>query len=288
MCIGNTAKAGRSEPRSVLLILTVNRVRENNHRFAIGVAIGRPCASHHRHHAPIVLSGAAPSALHAQRVETLFRSRGTKSRKVCRRRDFGFGLYADCVLCSVSPTHTFILQGPTEMSDPFLAQVTMFAGNFAPRGWAYCNGSLLAISQYSAVFSLLGTTYGGDGRTTFALPDLRGRSPRGHCGGAGPGLANVPLGSRGGAVNHTLTIQQMPAHSHNLKNNAIDDDGNLSEAAGNALAESANSYRAGTPNGRTLPDDTQSVGNNQAFDILNPYLGLNYIIALVGTFPSRN
>ncbi|WP_375579649.1 tail fiber protein [Marivirga tractuosa] len=98
--------------------------------------------------------------------------------------------------------------------DPFLAEVMIFAGNFAPRGWAFCNGQLLPISSYSAVFSLVGTTYGGDGRTTFALPDLRGRAPI-HFG-SGPGLSSKTLGQKGGQETTTLTTNQMPSHTHNI------------------------------------------------------------------------
>ncbi|PSN11862.1 phage tail protein, partial [filamentous cyanobacterium CCT1] len=97
------------------------------------------------------------------------------------------------------------------MSDPFVGEIRMFAGNFAPRGWAFCNGQLIAISQNTALFSLLGTLYGGDGRTTFALPDLRGRTPI-HAG-QGAGLSDYPLGSRGGVEQVALTTEQLPAHS---------------------------------------------------------------------------
>lgn len=174
------------------------------------------------------------------------------------------------------------------MADPFLAEIVLFAGNFNPRGWSYCSGQLLPISQNSALFSLLGTTYGGDGRTTFALPDLRGRYPRGSEGNStGPGLSQVRLGERGGAETHTLNVTQMPSHSHALPNNAIEDGANQSDPAGHALAE-GNFYAAGTPDAKTLPTDTANAGGNQAFGILDPYLGLNYIIAIQGIFPSRN
>src|SRR5680860_143283 len=98
--------------------------------------------------------------------------------------------------------------------DPFLAQIIMFGGNFAPRGWAFCEGQLLAISQYTAVFSLLGTTYGGDGRTTFGLPDFRGRVPMHH--GTGPGLPTVRLGEKGGSPTTTLGLQNLPSHTHTV------------------------------------------------------------------------
>ncbi|NOT56941.1 MAG: phage tail protein, partial [Deltaproteobacteria bacterium] len=100
------------------------------------------------------------------------------------------------------------------MSDPFIGEIIMFGGNFAPRGWAFCNGQLLSIAQNTALFSILGTTYGGDGRTTFALPDLRGRVPV-HAGNSqGPGLPPVQLGEMAGSPSVTLTVSQMPMHNH--------------------------------------------------------------------------
>ena len=104
------------------------------------------------------------------------------------------------------------------MASPFIGQITLFAGNFAPRGWAFCNGQLLSIAQNTALFSILGTTYGGNGQTTFALPDLRGRVPV-HAG-QGPGLSNYDLGQQGGAESVTLTTAQMPAHTHPANANA--------------------------------------------------------------------
>ena len=173
------------------------------------------------------------------------------------------------------------------MTEPYLAQITLFGGNFAIRGWAYCSGQLLPISSNSALFSLLGTTYGGDGRTTFALPDLRGRSPRGSEGNAaGPGLAPVRLGEKAGAVTHTLTVGQMPNHHHTMTPNAIQDDPTQTDPNGNYLA-AGTFYRPGTPDATTA-GQTANTGGSQSFSILNPYLGLNYIIATIGTFPSRN
>lgn len=179
--------------------------------------------------------------------------------------------------------------------EPLIGQIMMFAGNFAPRGWAFCEGQLLPISSNSALFSILGTTYGGDGRTTFALPDLRGRAPiqAGH----GPGLSPVQLGEKAGAEEVTLTVSNMPNHSHSL--NASNAAGTSSNPAGNYPAVSqfqadrtspvtqVNSY-GNTPN---APMGAQAVGNSGGstpFKNRNPYLGVNYIIALVGIFPSRN
>ena len=131
------------------------------------------------------------------------------------------------------------------MSEPFVGEIRMFAGNFAPRGWAFCDGQLLAVSQNDALFSLLGTIYGGDGRTTFGLPDLRGRVPI-HAG-SGPGLSPRRLGAKAGAENVTLTVNQLPSHSHRLSGSA-----NLaseSRPEGNVLGSGLTQdlYRGGNP-----------------------------------------
>ena len=172
--------------------------------------------------------------------------------------------------------------------NPFLAQIVMFAGNFAPRGWAFCEGQLLPIAQNQALFSLLGTTYGGDGRTTFALPDLRGRSPiqQGH----GPGLSDIKLGQRGGIETKTLMITELPSHNHmgaiKVSSAAADDDvpgTNVSIGAAEIFVEGvANTNLA---SGSVT---TTNTGGQQPFNIRNPFLGINYIIALQGVFPSRS
>ena len=120
------------------------------------------------------------------------------------------------------------------MSEPFVGEIRMFAGNFAPRGWAYCDGQLLAVSQNDALFSLFGTIYGGDGRTTFGLPDLRGRFPI-HAG-QGPGLSNRRLGSKGGAETVTVTANQLPSHTHPIK--GTNDNATASDPAGQLPAQS--------------------------------------------------
>ena len=189
--------------------------------------------------------------------------------------------------------------------NPFLAEIVMFGGNFAPRGWAFCDGQLLSINQYQALFSLLGTTYGGDGRTSFALPDLRGRSPIGE--GRGPGLSDIKLGQRGGLETVTLNITNLPNHSHLVNFSgvsasvtlpAVADEGTTDEAEGNILASGIDKLYAAPgaadANLATVPAPvsgsvtTQTSGSSQAFNIRNPFLGINYIIALQGTFPSRN
>ena len=177
------------------------------------------------------------------------------------------------------------------MSEPLLGTIYMFAGNFAPRGYALCNGQLMSIQQNTALFSILGTTYGGNGTTTFALPDLRGRSPIGT--GQGPGLSNIDLGEVAGTENVTLTINNMPAHNHTL--NADSNPAAVSAPAGSVLADSGNAqsggipvYSSGNPNTQMNPKAIGPAGSSQPFATRNPFLGINYIIAIVGIFPSRN
>mgnify|MGYP005818947303 CR=1 FL=1 len=170
--------------------------------------------------------------------------------------------------------------------EPFIGQIQAFGFSFAPRSWAKCEGQLLAISSNTALFSLLGTTFGGDGRTTFGLPDLRGRSIVGL--GAGAGLSTISWGERGGAESHTLTTQQMPSHAHAAKvavNTAMGDESSpTSTLAGslNGFSEeaTASSFLGGV--------SESSVGGGQAFGIRNPFLGINMCIALQGIFPSRS
>ncbi len=175
------------------------------------------------------------------------------------------------------------------MSEPFIAEIRIFAGNFAPRGWAFCDGQLLPISQNTALFSLIGTTYGGDGRTTTALPNLKGRAPM-HPG-SGPGLTARRLGERGGAGTVTLTAAQMPQHTHTLRasTDAADEEGTTNPA--NAAAgqpEPASRLYGGVANLGAMAAMTQSVGGGQPHNNLQPYLVMNYIIALVGLYPSRS
>lgn len=172
--------------------------------------------------------------------------------------------------------------------EPFLGQIFLVGFNFAPRGFAFCNGQILPISQNTALFSLLGTTYGGDGRATFALPDLRGRAPI-HFGQA-PGLSLYELGEAAGTEATTLTLPQLPAHTHSFNLQASTLVGNAATPAPTTfLAKSssgAGNYRnsANTTLGGGLIGVT---GNNLPVDIRQPFLVLNYIIALVGIFPSR-
>lgn len=167
------------------------------------------------------------------------------------------------------------------MSEPFIAEIKIFAGNFAPRGFAFCNGQLLPIAQNKALFSLVGTTYGGDGRTTLGLPNLQGRAPM-HPG-RGPGLTIRRLGESGGVETVTLTTAQIPSHSHEAQATLE------SDISGPKLLGTTreNSYGIGSPVDMSA-DTLQSTGASQPHNNMQPYLTLSFIIALVGVFPSRN
>ncbi|MCX7554487.1 tail fiber protein [Marinicella sp. S1101] len=171
------------------------------------------------------------------------------------------------------------------MSEPFVGEIRMFAGNFAPRGWAFCDGQLLAVSQNDALFSLLGTIYGGDGRTTFGLPDMRGRLSL-HAG-QGPGLSNRRLGAKAGAENVTLTVNQLPSHRHAI--NATTTGGDNANPLGNKLAESSEDiYTDELDNPSQMNSSSLSnTGGSQSHTNIMPFLCINYIIALVGIYPSR-
>jgi microcystin-dependent protein len=165
------------------------------------------------------------------------------------------------------------------MSTPFLSEIKIVSFNFAPKGWALCNGQLLPINQNQALFSLLGTTYGGDGRVNFALPNLQGRIPT-HVGGG------FTLGERGGETAHTLNISELPAHNHvpsgsTAAPNAPSASGNL-WATGNAL------LYAPASNSNMNPAGISPTGGSQPHENMSPYLVLNFIIALQGIFPSQN
>jgi microcystin-dependent protein len=167
------------------------------------------------------------------------------------------------------------------MSEPFLAEIRMVGFNFAPRGWAFCDGQILPINQNQSLFSLLGTTYGGDGRTSFALPDLRGRTPV-HFG------QGYALGQKIGAETHTLTANEMPQHTHTLRASSLVADSAV--PTGHALAAGT------TPEGYRRPEDLaamragtiSSAGASQAHQNMQPFLAVHFCIALQGLFPSRN
>lgn len=168
----------------------------------------------------------------------------------------------------------------------YIAEVRLFAGNFAPRNWAFCQGQILSISQNTALFSLLGTTYGGNGQTTFALPDLRGRVPVGT--EQGPGLSPVRLGEKAGAQEVTLNVAQMPAHTHTVQSNAATN-GAATTSRPNGKVPAAGGAYADSSDGSALQGDVlNQAGGSQPHNNMQPYLGLNYIICLYGIFPSRN
>lgn len=171
------------------------------------------------------------------------------------------------------------------MSEPFLAEVRIVGFNFAPRGWAFCDGQILPINQNQSLYSLLGTTYGGDGRTSFALPDMRGRTPI-HVGSSN-GVSHL-LGQKSGEETHTLTAAEMPQHDHVLS--ASNANANSRLTPGNAWARSPiQIYR--NPGGSTVNMRSGAItntGGGQAHNNMQPYLALNFCIALQGLFPSRN
>jgi microcystin-dependent protein len=165
------------------------------------------------------------------------------------------------------------------MAEPFLSEIRVMSFGFAPKGWALCNGQLLPINQNQALFSLLGTTFGGDGRVNFALPDLRGRVPM-HVG-SGHGL-----GERSGEQAHTLSVSEMPTHTHVAQ--ATSDAATVDAPAGNLLASAANQYAAPPVNTPLVPTTLANVGGSQAHLNMQPFLTLNFSIALQGIFPSQN
>lgn len=169
------------------------------------------------------------------------------------------------------------------MAEPYLGQITMFAGNFPPRGYAFCQGQILSIAQNTALFSILGTTYGGNGQTTFALPDLRGRVPIQP--GQGPGLSAYTLGEQSGQETVTLISTQMPAHTHSLAANS--GAANDTIPNGNILSEGT-IYRSGAANTTMNPAAIGQAGGNQPHPNMQPYTCVNFIIALEGLFPPRN
>jgi microcystin-dependent protein len=165
------------------------------------------------------------------------------------------------------------------MTEPFLSEVKIVSFNFAPKGWALCNGQLLPINQNQALFSLLGTTYGGDGRVNFALPNLQGRVPL-HFDGS------HTLGERGGEENHTVSISETPSHAHPVSaSNAAPNQG---LPTGNIWANMAGAYSSASPDSSMNPASISNTGGSQPHTNLQPFTVLNFIIALQGIFPSQN
>jgi len=172
------------------------------------------------------------------------------------------------------------------MAEPFLSEIRIFSFNFAPKGWALCNGQFLPINQNQALFSLLGTTYGGNGQTTFALPNLQGRSQL-HNG------AGFDLGQAGGESAHTVNINEMPQHVHTLTTNmaagGTNPNATQGAAAGKYYANSGKAtWNTAQPNSAMHPSAVASTGGSQPHNNMMPYLVLNFCIALQGIFPSRN
>jgi microcystin-dependent protein len=177
----------------------------------------------------------------------------------------------------------------------YLAEIRMFGGNFAPRGWMFCQGQLLSIAQWTAVFALVGTTYGGNGQTTFGLPDFRGRTAFGT--GSGPGLPTISLGEMAGVPTTTLISTNLPAHNHQVTGNITmvansGTDGQTDDPTGRRFS-GANIYTNFTnepvnmaPIAVNLP--TTIAGGSQPFNNRSPYIGINYIVCVEGIFPSRN
>ncbi|MBL4672530.1 MAG: phage tail protein [Arenicella sp.] len=174
------------------------------------------------------------------------------------------------------------------MSEPFVGEIRMFAGNFAPRGWAFCDGQLLAVSQNDALFSLYGTIYGGDGRTTFGLPDMRGRIPLHQ--GTGPGLSSRRLGSKGGEEQVTITTNQLASHTHdfNANNNVAGADTAIPQGKLVGDPVGIEFYDQASQTGDLASTSIANTGGNRPHTNLMPTLCVNFIAALFGIYPSRN
>ncbi len=173
------------------------------------------------------------------------------------------------------------------MSEPFVGEIGMFAGNFTPRGWAFCDGQLIAVSQNDALFSLLGTIYGGDGQTTFGLPDMRGRIPI-HAGSC-PGLSSRRLGAKGGAESVTITVNQIPDHNHGSLQ-ASGDPASSVNPVGNVpgMSNSTDLYADDLSPVNMNQDAITDTGGSHSHSNLMPFLCIHFIIALFGIYPSRH
>ena len=171
--------------------------------------------------------------------------------------------------------------------DPFIGEIRLFAGNFPPRGWAFCEGQLLSITQNTALFSIIGTIYGGDGKSTFALPDLRGRATMHQ--GQGVGLTSKVIGEFGGTSAVTLTESEMTSHKHRANcQNLSSQESPIGGVWGDTGGKKAVSVYSDTINTQMSPQTVQQAGGSQPHNNMQPYLGLNFIIALEGVFPPRS
>jgi len=176
------------------------------------------------------------------------------------------------------------------MTDPFVAEIRLFGFNFPPRGWAFCDGQLLPISQNTALFSLLGTMYGGDGKSTFALPNLQGHAPL-HVGAnqPGPGLSTYDQGQLGGSETVTLLQSEMPAHTHQLRAQTIDNaDVNIPSATSSFAGSTGGTLYQSSANTQLAPQALSPVGGSQPHNNMQPYLCVNFCIALQGIYPPRS
>ena len=171
------------------------------------------------------------------------------------------------------------------MGEPFLGEIRLMSFNFPPKGWALCNGQLLPINVNQALFSILGTMYGGDGRTTFALPDLRDRVPL--AAGQGAGLSDYQVGQAGGEATHTLTANEYVSHSHTVKGTRVE--GNTATPGGTVLpAVGTGAYSQAAPDGAMASGALSTAGGGQPHENRQPFLAMNYVIALQGIFPSQS
>lgn len=173
------------------------------------------------------------------------------------------------------------------MSECYIGEIRIFGGNFAPVGWAFCDGSLIQISENDALFSLLGTTYGGDGQTTFALPDLRGRIPL-HQGTNPSTGTNYLIGQKTGTESVTLVTQQLPVHTHAVNANSSTGDSSTPTNHIWGLSDSGKQYVASAPNGTMNPASITPAGGNQPHDNMMPFLTVNFIISLYGVYPQQS
>ncbi len=171
------------------------------------------------------------------------------------------------------------------MANPYIGEIRLFGGNFAPNGWAFCQGQLVAISENVTLFSLIGTTYGGDGQTTFALPDLRGRVPVHQ--GQGPGLSPRMMGELGGSETVTLSAAQMPPHTHTLMASSATANAATGPSGGLLAATAINVYGTSPPTQPMAAAAITPTGGGQAHDNMAPYLAVNYIISLFGIYPQQ-
>jgi microcystin-dependent protein len=191
-------------------------------------------------------------------------------------------------MLSAAMAASFVASSPARAEiEPFIGEMMVVGFTFCPRGWVAANGQILAIAQNTALFSLLGTTYGGNGQTTFALPDLRSRAPIHN--GQGPGLASYDLGQLGGTESTTLTINNLPSHTHNVQaTNALGDKGGPGDKILAAKNTDPKPYFEGTPNKLMAPTMITFAGNSLPVSILRPYVAMTMCIATEGIFPSRN